>query len=94
MVRNVYLEWKDKAIEDLLTIISYIADDNIEAAQALKDTIDERLNDLLDYPQIYKAGRVKNTYEMVVHSNYIVVYTEDGDAICILRILHARQQWP
>ena len=46
MVRNVYLEWKDNAIED------------IEAAQALKDTIDERLNDLLDYPQMYKAGRL------------------------------------
>ncbi len=88
------LEWKDKATEDLLTILFYIADDNIEAAQALKDTIDDRVSDLLDFPNMYKAGRVDNTREMVVHPNYIVVYTEDDDIVYILRILHARQQWP
>jgi plasmid stabilization system protein ParE len=30
---------------------------------------------------------------MVIRPNYIVIYTEDGIAVTILRVLHAAQQW-
>ena len=88
------LEWKATAIADLLAILDYIADDNPDAAQALKDEIEEKTAHLRDMPTLYRAGRVKGTREMVVHPNYIVVYAHTSDRVTLLRVLHAAQQWP
>lgn len=88
------LEWKATAIADLLAIIDYIADDNPDAAQSLKDEIEDKVARLPAHPQMYRAGRVDGTREMVVRPNYIVVYAETPDLVAILRVLHAAQQWP
>jgi len=88
------LEWKTTAIADLLAIIDYISDDNPDAAQALKDEIEDKTSQLPDHPQMYRVGRVDGTREMVVRPNYIVVYAETPKTVIVLRILHAAQQWP
>ncbi len=88
------LEWKATAIADLLAIIDYISDDNPDAAQALKDEIEDKTSGLPENPQLYRAGRVDGTREMVVRPNYIVIYAENASSITILRVLHAAQQWP
>lgn len=88
------LEWKATAITDLLGIIDYIADNNPDAAQALKNEIEDKAARLLEHPQMYRAGRVDGTREMIVRTNYIVVYAETPDTVAILRVLHAAQQWP
>ncbi len=67
------LEWKSTAIADLLAIIDYISDDNPDAAQALKDEIEDKISHLAENPQIYRAGRVDGTREMVGRPNYIVI---------------------
>ena len=86
--------WRRAARADLLSIVDYIADDNPDAAQKLKDEIEAKASELVRHPKMYKSGRVSGTREMVVRSNYIVVYTEDSAAVTILRVLHAAQQWP
>lgn len=88
------LEWKATAIADLLAIIDYISDDNPDAAQALQNEIEYKSARLPENPQMYRAGRVDGTREMVVRPNYIVVYTETPGTVTILRVLHAAQQWP
>ena len=88
------LDWKATAIADLLAIIDYIADDNPDAAQSLKDEIEDKAARLPAHPQMYRAGRVDDTREMVVRPNYIVVYAETPDLVTILRVLHAAQHWP
>ena len=88
------LEWREIARADLLTIVDYISDDNPDAAQQLKDDIEAKAAKLLDHPKLYRLGRVDGTREMVVRSNYVVVYMEDVRAVSILRVLHAAQQWP
>ena len=88
------LEWKATASADLLAIIDYISDDNPDAAQALKDEIEDKVARLPKHPQMYRAGRVDGTREMVVRPNYIVVYAETPDTLATLRVLHAAQQWP
>ena len=72
------LEWKAAAIADLVAIIDYISDDSPDAAQALKDEIEQKASRLTDHPQMYRTGRVEGTREMVVRPNYIVVYAETG----------------
>jgi len=88
------LEWHPTARQDLLTIIEYIAEENPDAAQRLKDDIEAKAALLPEHPQLYRTGRVEGTREMVVRLNYIAVYMVDSEAVTILRILHGAQQWP
>jgi addiction module RelE/StbE family toxin len=88
------LKWLETARADLLAIVDYISDDNPDAAQRLKDEVEAKAAKLPGQPQIYRAGRVFGTREMVVRSNYIVVYADDGGDVTILRVLHAARQWP
>jgi len=88
------LEWLASARADLLAMIDYIADENPNAAQKLKNNIETKAKNLSRHPKLYRPGRVKGTREMVVQTNYVVVYTEDDFSVRILRVLHAAQQWP
>lgn len=88
------LEWKPAAVADLLAIVDYISDDNPAAAQALKEEIEAGAARLRNNPRLYRVGRVEGTREMVVRSNYIVVYAEGANTVTILRVLHAAQLWP
>jgi addiction module RelE/StbE family toxin len=88
------LEWLETAQADLLAIVDYISDDNPEAAQRLKDDIEEKTAKLREHPRLYRPGRIEGTREMIVRANYIVIYMEDPFAVRILRVLHAAQQWP
>lgn len=88
------VEWREPARADLLAIVDYISDDNPDAAQRLKDEIEEKVSRLAEHPKLYRVGRVAGTREMVVRANYVVVYTEDASTVSILRVLHAAQQWP
>ncbi len=88
------LEWREAARADLLAIVDYISDDNPDAAQQLIDEIEAKVAKLSRYPKRFRLGRVSGTREMLVRSNYLVIYTEDARAVTILRVLHAAQQWP
>lgn len=88
------LEWKAAAIADLMTIVVYIAEDDPDAAQALKDEIEHKVSRLREFPQRHRLGRVAGTRELVVRPNYLVIYAENPDTVTILRVLHAAQQWP
>ena len=87
-------ERKPVAVADLLSIVDSFSDDNPDAAQALKDEIETKVSRLPDHSQLYRVGRVDGTREMVVRRNYIVVHTEEAQAVTELRVLHAAQRWP
>jgi plasmid stabilization system protein ParE len=44
------LEWLELARIDLLGIVDYISDDNLEAAQRVKDDIEAKAEKLPDFP--------------------------------------------
>jgi toxin ParE1/3/4 len=89
------LEWRPQARADLMEIIAYIADDNPDAAQALKDEIEANLAKLPEHPRLYKPSlRVKGMRELVFQRNYIVLYRETPQRLEIVNVLHARRQWP
>lgn len=89
------LEWRARARADLLDIIDHIADDNPDAAQSLMDEIEAKMSKLPDHPKLYKPSvRVKGLRELVVTSNYIVLYRDGPHLVEIVNIIHARRQWP
>lgn len=88
------LEWKAPAVADLRAIVDYISDDNPDAAHALVVEIQSKVEQLPIHPKRCRPGRVTGTRELVVRSNYIVVYAETPEAVTVLRVLHAAQMWP
>lgn len=55
------LEWLELARTDLLGIVDYISDDNLDAAQRVKDDIEMKAEKLLEFPKIGRPGRVEGT---------------------------------
>ena len=89
------LEWRPEAEIDLIELVDFISDDDPDAAQELKDEIEAKAAKLPDHPKLYKASlRVKGMRELIVRSNYIVLYRETPDLVEIVNIVHARRQFP
>lgn len=88
-------EWRQQALDDLIEMVAYIAEDNPDAAQELKDEIEAKAAKLPEHPKLYKPSqRVKGMRELVVRSNYIVLYRETLALVEVVNVLHARRQWP
>ena len=88
------VRWADEAVIDLAEIIGYIEGRDSTAAQGLLDDILQTIEQLPLMPSLFRPGRVEGTREIVVRPNYLVVYKVGGDAIDVLRVLHARRKYP
>lgn len=88
--------WSPEAIEDLLSLRAYIAEDNPAAARRAVLPVLESIEQLLpDNPQIGRAGRVPGTRELVIpRTPYIVPYRFQRTTIQILRVYHGARRWP
>jgi addiction module RelE/StbE family toxin len=91
---ELQLRWRPMALADREAILNYIAEDNVEAAIKLDEEFEAKAEIARQRPTLYKAGRVKGTRELVVRPNYVMVYRLLPDAVEVLRVLHATQQWP
>jgi toxin ParE1/3/4 len=90
------VEWLRKASEDRESLFDYIAEHNPAAALSLDDQIQRQTLALPDNPELYRAGRVRGTREMILTDNVIVVYRIRPrlKIIQIVRIIGARQNYP
>src|SRR5258708_34922928 len=90
------IAWSPEAIEDLVSLRAYIAEDNPAAARRTVQHIVESIEQLLpDNPRIGRAGRVPGTRELVIpRTPYIVPYRLQRTTIQILRVYHAARRWP
>ncbi|MPV69929.1 type II toxin-antitoxin system RelE/ParE family toxin [Burkholderia sp. BE17] len=90
------LHWHPKAREDRAAIMDYIGRDDPLAALELDERLEERAAALPARAELYRQGRVAGTRELAVAPNYVLVYRiRPADCIVeILRVLHARRQWP
>lgn len=87
--------WSAEADEDLDKIIDYIGQHNPRAAVKLWDAIVNRVEQLAHNPYLYQASqRVAGCREIVAHPNYIVFYEVEIDCIRIMRVVHARREYP
>ncbi|HGJ66334.1 TPA: type II toxin-antitoxin system RelE/ParE family toxin [bacterium] len=85
------------AEEDLTEIISFIANDNPMAANALADKIEKNIELLSSNPMIGRIPRdedLKNLgYRYIIVQNYLVFYTIEERTIFIHRILHGARNY-
>lgn len=94
MTGGIAVVWLPGAVEQLLSIIDHINEDSPLAAVELAQTIRTKVASLATYPARYREGRVPGTRELVVKPNYIVVYRLKAGRVEILRVRHARRQYP
>ncbi|ETK21430.1 putative RelE/StbE family addiction module toxin [Pseudomonas sp. FH4] len=88
------VRWTEEATTDLVEIIDYIDQRNPLAAEVLYSTILRAVEGLPSAPYLFRPGRVPGSRECVVHPNYLVVYQIVTDSIDVLRVLHARREYP
>jgi toxin ParE1/3/4 len=88
--------WSPEAIEDLISLRAYIAEESPAGAQRVVIRILHDVEHLLpDTPHIGRSGRVPGTRELVIpQTPYIVPYRVRGEAIQILRVYHGARRWP
>nr|CDP79670.1 YacB protein [Bartonella schoenbuchensis] len=88
------LIWTRIAHVDRKKIREYIAQDNPSAALKFDKLLSEKIKKLVKFPTLGRSGRIINTRELIVHSNYIMIYDISNGVIRILRVLHAKQKFP
>jgi toxin ParE1/3/4 len=86
--------WLPAARRNLAAILGFIAEHNPPAARRIKSLIEDSVLPLAEHPYLFRTGRVAGTREVVAHPNYVIVYRVMGAAVLVLRVLHARQQYP
>jgi plasmid stabilization system protein ParE len=74
--------------------MNHIGQDNPEAAADLDDVFESKGEVARQRPTLYRKGKLEGTREIVAASNYVIVYMLRDDCVEVLRIIHARQQWP
>lgn len=88
------LVWRPEAHDDRDRIMDRISQDNPVAAAHLDEIFESKGEVARQRPTLYRKGRVEGTREIVAASNYIIVYMIKDECVQVLRIMHARQQWP
>ena len=88
--------WSPEAVEDLVSLRAYIAEDSPATAQRTVRLIIGSIEQLLpDNPRMGRAGRVPGTRELVIpRTPDIVPYRLQRTTIQISRVYHAARRWP
>ena len=85
--------WSPEAVEDLVSLRAYIAEDSPATAQRTVRLIIGSIEP--DNPRMGRAGRVPGTRELVIpRTPYIVPYRLQRTTIQILRIYLGARRWP
>ena len=89
------LHWTPVAITHLRAAYEYVAQDSVTAGEWLLEHIFTAVEQLAQYPQLGRTGRVKGTRELVIAGTPLVVaYRMRQGRIDVLAVLHGARKWP
>ncbi len=89
------VNWTDAAIRDLHSAHRHISRDNPTVANKVVSALFAIGDGLSTLSRRGRAGRVSNTYELVVpHLPYTIAYRIKADQVEIIRVLHHARLWP
>ena len=89
------LHWTPVAITHLRAAYEYVGQDSVTAGEWLLEHIFTAVEQLAQYPQIGRTGRVKGTRELVIAGTpFVVAYRMRQGRIDVLAVLHGARKWP
>lgn len=89
------IRWTEPAAAAQARIQDYISNDNPRAAFEVIRRIRIAVSQLAVHPKIGRPGRVRGTYELVIHDlPYIVPYCIKKDEVQILSVYRTSRKWP
>ncbi|MDN5842907.1 MAG: type II toxin-antitoxin system RelE/ParE family toxin [Alcaligenaceae bacterium] len=89
------LVWRTRAQNDRKRVAQHITESGNLAAALKQDAVfEDKAHTAASGTIRHKPGRIRGTHEIVATPNYVIVYRATKTQISILRVLHARQQWP
>ncbi|HJP98533.1 MAG TPA: type II toxin-antitoxin system RelE/ParE family toxin [Rhodanobacteraceae bacterium] len=88
------LEWTSPAADELDAAQTYYFDLNPRAASLLASRIWDAACRLLEHPEMGRPGLREGTREWAVsRTPYVLVYRVQANALQILHVWHAAQDW-
>lgn len=84
----------ERFLDDLDGIVEFVARENVQAALDLEELLHTQVDQLADPNFPWRRGRVPGTWELVAHSNYVVVLQQTSVAVTVLAVLHVARQFP
>lgn len=89
------IRWTKKATEQLVSAHDFLAEENPSAADRQVDMILRAVNQLVNFPEMGRTGRISHTRELVIPGTpYIVAYRLRGATVRVLALLHGSRRWP
>ncbi|UDF02900.1 type II toxin-antitoxin system RelE/ParE family toxin [Asticcacaulis sp. AND118] len=89
------IQWSARALNDRIQTFQFIAQDSVAAAVRVDEAVEAAAEHLIDFPDSGRPGRARRTREWVLNGlPYLLIYTVEGDAIVIWRVLHTSRLWP
>jgi toxin ParE1/3/4 len=87
--------WTTRASAQLEAAYDFVSEENVSAAEKQLDMIKQPVEQLANFPEMGRPGRVYGTRELVIQSTpYIVAYRLKGSVVEILALLHGARRWP
>ena len=81
-----------RARDDLIGIWRHVGGDNIVAADALLDRLDERCFELLDHPELEPArDEIRPGLRHLLVGEYMILYRIVEGGVEIVRVIHGRR---
>jgi toxin ParE1/3/4 len=87
--------WTDQASEQLASAYDYVLAENPSAAEKQLEIVLQAVEQLANFPEMGRLGRVDGTRELVIQGTpYIVAYRLRGATVRVLALLHGARRWP
>ena len=89
------VKWLKCALDNLNEEAEYLAQVNPQAAHVLVKHVIRSVNQLANFPNLGRAGRVFGTRELIITDfSYIIPYRVKSEVVEILRVFHTSRKWP
>jgi len=92
MANKYSLRYLPVAVDDLVSIFDWIAENSPENAAAFIEKLDQRIHSLQTYPSLGRVPRdeqLKNSgYRVLVIESYLAFYVTRGRTVEIHRVIH------
>jgi toxin ParE1/3/4 len=89
------IRWTDCAVDDMESVISFIREDNPQAAKTVVFKIVNSIAMLAQYPSLGRPGRLEGTRELTIADTpFLVPYRVKNKTVEILRVYHNSRKWP